>query len=173
MAKIVKSYFFALKKYLSDRAFVTDLVTKLVITFGVVLIVSGLYLMIVNPSASAQTNGAQSALSASDWIPGIPFYIGALSNVSAIIVGSVSWILGVDLVLVGLGLWVRHRLARLAAMMFFALAAFFQFVQFLLLGVIGSPISIIEFFIDAILVYFLFSEFDTRTIAVNTQVNRN
>lgn len=173
MANIIKKYFFALKKYLSDRAFITDLVTKLVITFGVVLIVSGLYLMIVNPGASAQVNGAQQAISASDWIPAIPFYIGALTNVSAIAVGSVSWILGVDLVLVGLGLWVRHRFARLAAIMIFALAAFFQFVQFIYLGAMGSPISLVELFIDATFAYLLFSRFDAQTVAVNSQVTPN
>ena len=129
--------------------------------------------MIVNPSASVQTNGAQAAVSTSDWIPGIPFYIGALTNVNAIIVGSVSWILGVDLLLVGLGLWVRHRLARSAAIMIFALAALFQFVQFLLFGAIGSPISLVELFVDGTFAYFLFSKFDTRTTVINSQANRD
>jgi len=157
-----------LKGYLSDRTLITDLVAKLTITCGVVLIVSGLYLMIVNPSASSQValsnQGVQSAVSAVDWIPGIPFYVGGLSNVGAITVGSVSWILGVDLLLVGLGLWVRHWLARLAAITIFGLAAFFQFIQFLLLGVIGSPISVIELFVDGAIVYCLFSKFDSGNV---------
>lgn len=157
-----------LKGYLSDQTLITDVVAKLTLTFGVVLIVSGLYLMIVNPSASSQVaqsnQGVQSAVAAVEWIPGIPFYVGDLSNVGAIMVGSVSWILGVDLLLVGLGLWVRHRLARLAAIIIFGLAAFFQFVQFLFLGVLGSPISVIELFVDGAIVYCLFSKFDSGKV---------
>lgn len=173
MAKTIKSTFLSVKKYLSNQALITDLVTKLVITFGVTLIVSGLYLMIVNPGTSAQTNSAQSAISASDWIPGIPFYIGAISNVSAITVGSVSWILGIDSVLVGLGLWIRHRFARFAGILIFTLAAFFQFIQVLYFGLLGSPVSVIEFLIDASFVYFLFSKFDMQTVALNSQANNN
>lgn len=165
MMEVAEKYFSAAKKYLSDRALITDYVAKLTITFGVVLIVSGLYLMITNPSASTQASQSlPSAVSAVDWIPGIPFYVGNLSNVAAITVGSVSWILGVDLLLVGLGLWVRHAVARLAALMLFALAAFFQFVQFLFLGIIGSPTSVAELLIDVAFVYCLFSRFDSGKI---------
>jgi hypothetical protein len=125
--------------------------------------------MITDASLSipvAQTNSlAKSAVSVLDWIPGIPFYIGDLANAAATAVGLVCWILGIDFLLVGLGLWVRHRLARLAALMMFALAAFFQFVQFLLLGILGSPMSIIEFSIDGVFVYLLFSRFDFQTVS--------
>lgn len=155
-----------LKNPLSDRALITNLLARLIIAFGVVLIVGGLYLMITDISAStqAQQTGllATSAVSTLDWIPGIPFYIGDLANASATAIGLVSWILGVDFVLVGLGLWVRSGLARLAALMIFVLAAYFQFVQFLLLGILGSPISIIEFSIDGVFAYFLFSKFDSQ-----------
>jgi hypothetical protein len=155
-----------LKNLLSDRALITNLLARLIIAFGVVLIVGGLYLMITDVSAStqAQQTGllATSAVSTLDWIPGIPFYIGDLANASATAIGLVSWILGVDFVLVGLGLWIRSGLARLAALIIFVLAAYFQFVQFLLLGILGSPISIIEFSIDGVFAYFLFSKFDSQ-----------
>jgi hypothetical protein len=134
----------------------------------VVLVVCGLYLMITDASASiqvAQTNSvAKSAVSVLDWIPGIPFYIGDLANATATAVGLVCWILGIDFLLVGLGLWVRHRLARLAALVIFAVAGFFQFVQFLLLGILGSPVSIIELSIDGVFAYLLFSKFDSQTV---------
>ena len=94
----INNYILKFKNYLADRALITDLVTKLVITFGVVLIVGGLYLMIIDPSASTQVRTNKFSNSAIcfhvNWIPGIPFYIGALTNVNAIIVGLVSWILG-------------------------------------------------------------------------------
>jgi hypothetical protein len=136
----------------------------IIITAGMVLIVCGLYLMIKDASASSQavrTNFAKSAVSTLDWIPGIPFYVGDLSKVSITVIGLVSWVLGVDLLLVGLGVWARHQFARFVALVIFGLAAFFQSVQFLLLGFIGSPISIIELCIDGIIVYSLLSRFDS------------
>ena len=103
----------------------------IIITIGVVLIVSGLYLMVRDVLAStqvAQTNLAKSAVSAIDWIPGIPFYIGDLAKSSVTVVGLVSWILGIDLLLVGLGVWVRQRIARFAALVIFGFAGFFEFL---------------------------------------------
>jgi hypothetical protein len=168
MTEVIKSYFLKVKKYLSDHALITDLIARLIITFGVILIVGGLYLMIVNPSMLtqiSQTNQVtQSPISTVAWIPGIPFLVNDLGNLAAVIVGSVSWIIGVDLLLVGLGLWVRHRLARFAAIAIFSLAAFFQFIQFLLFGFVGSPLSVVELCVDVTLVYLLFSKFDTKTV---------
>jgi len=159
-----KSFFSKLKGYLSDRTLITDMLARLIITFGIVLIVSGLYLMIINPGASSQAvqsgQTVQSAVSAVDWIPGIPFYVGDLSNVAAVTVGSISWILGVDMLLVGLGIWVRHPLARFAAIALFGLAAFFQLIEFFYLGVLGSPVSLLELLADGAIAYFLLSKFD-------------
>jgi hypothetical protein len=155
-----------LRDSLSDRTLITGLIARFIITFGAVLIAGGLCLIIVDVGDSArvaQTSlAAGSAVSIFDWIPGIPFYVGDLANVSLTAIGLVLWILGVDFLLVGLGLWVRHRLARLAALMMFGLAAFFQFVQFLLLGVLGSPVSVIELFVDGTFAYLLFSRANSK-----------
>ena len=65
MQKELNNYFFPItdsinkvRKYLSNFSFITDLVTKLVITFGVVLIVGGLYLMITDANQVQQTSSA-------------------------------------------------------------------------------------------------------------------
>ncbi len=171
MLKEVEDYFSPvidpinkLRKYLSDRILITDLISKLVITFGVVLIIGGLYLMITASSQVPQTSSAiNSVVSVADWIPGIPFYIGNLANTSVTTIGLVSWFVGLDLLLVGLGLWVRHKLARFTALAIFALSACFQFIQFLFLGILGASTSVIELCVDIILVYFLFSRFDSQT----------
>jgi lysylphosphatidylglycerol synthetase-like protein (DUF2156 family) len=88
-------------------------------------------------------------------IPGVPFYMGDVAQGGANVIGLVSWIVGLDLLLIGLGLWVRHRLAWLAAVVVFTLAAYFNFVQFLLHGVLGAPTSVFEMFIDTFLLYVL------------------
>jgi len=150
--------------YLTDLTLITDALAVIIIAIGVVLIVSGLYLMVRDVIAStqfAQTNLAKSAVSAVDWIPGIPFYVGDLAKSSIVIIGLVSWILGIDLLLVGLGVWVRHRLARFAALGIFGLAGFVQLVQFLLLGILGSPVSVMELCADGLIVYCLLSRFDS------------
>ena len=150
--------------YLSNRTTITRLLAGIIVTFGAVLIVAGLYFMIAYVWASArggQTGlSVNSALSALDWIPGIPFYIVDLANFSVATIGLVSWILGISFILVGLGLRAKLRLARLAALAMFSSAAFFQFIQFLILGILGSPTSIVELCADGIIVYFLLSRFD-------------
>jgi lysylphosphatidylglycerol synthetase-like protein (DUF2156 family) len=160
MLQEVENYFSPLRKSLSNSTLITDLIAELVITFGVVLIVGGLYLMIIDPTSSTQAT--QTLVSVVGWVPGIPFYIGNLANLGGSTVGLVSWLIGLDLLLVGLGLWVRHKLARFTALVIFALAAFFQFVEFLYLGILGAPTSVLELCIDAILIYFLFSKFDSQ-----------
>jgi len=168
----ISRFFLKADRFLSDYSLITDLMSKFTITFGVVLIVGGLYLMIVNPGSFAaltQTNqSVNSAVTAIGWLPGVPLYLGDLNNIGSITVGSVSWILGIDLLLIGLGLWVRHKLARMAAIIIFVLAAFFEFIQFILLGALGSPISLIDFLVNAIFAYFLFSKFDYHVEPIKT-----
>jgi hypothetical protein len=172
MLSEIKKYFFTpvtdsitkLKKYLSDFTFITDLITKLVITFGVMLIVGGLYLMMAVAGQGAQTTSAiSSVLSIVDWIPGVPVYINQLANTSPTTIGIISWIVGLDLLLVGLGLWVRHRLARFTALAIFALAAIFQFVQVLYGGIMGATGAFFGLVMDGILFYFLLSKYDPQT----------
>ena len=90
--------------------------------------------------------------------------MGSLTNTSVSIIGLISWFIGLDLLLVGLGLWVRHNFARLAALMIFALAACFQFIQFLLSGIMGSPASITGLILNGILFYFILLKFDSQTV---------
>ncbi len=157
-----------IRKFLENRTLIIDLVAKFTITFGVILIVGGLYLMVANPdlSVAAQASqGSQSVVFSVGSVPGVPFLMSDLSGLGGVMVGSVSWIIGVNLLLVGLGLWVRHKIARLAAMLIFGLAAFFQLIQLLLVGIFGAPLSILLLFVDAAFAYFLFSKFDAKPVS--------
>jgi hypothetical protein len=64
--------------------------------------------------------------------------------------------LGLDILLVGLGLWVGHRGARWVAAIIFGLAAFFDFVQFLLFGLLGAPASSVELIVNSLILWGLF-----------------
>ena len=170
MTKAVENYFSPatnltnkLRESFSDCTSITDLVTRFVITFGVTLMVGGLYLVLTDASHGIQTiSEINSVLSVVEWMPGIPFYIGDLSKNGATTIGLVSWFVGLDLLLAGLGLWVRHKLARFTLLTMFSLSACFQFFQFLQSGIIGSPPSVVVLCADGILVYFLLLKFDSQ-----------
>jgi hypothetical protein len=150
--------------FFPDKSTVSDILAKCVITFGVVLLVGGLYLMIVNPavevSSSQGAASVPSAFAGIEWVPGVPLFKGDLASIDALLAGSVYWIFGFNMLLVGLGLWVRHRFARLAGLFIFALAAFFDFAQFLLGGFLGAPFSVVMLLVDVVFVYLLLSKFD-------------
>ena len=90
----LNSYVQKIRNYLDNEVLVTDFLTKLTITFGVMLIVSGLYLMLSNQSQSVAA--VQSIISAVNWVPGIPFNTSELFNAGTSGIGLISWILGVD-----------------------------------------------------------------------------
>jgi hypothetical protein len=156
------------KKQLDNKESITNILSEIIITLGVVLIVGGIYLMVLDPSSLNQTLqtsvAAKSVLSTTAWIPGLPFFMNDLESCSITTMGLVSWLMGINLLLTGLGLWVRHGLARLAALLIFCLSAVVQLVQSLLLGIIGSPNSVVLLILDAVIVYLLFTRVDTQTI---------
>jgi hypothetical protein len=153
-----------LSKFLSDLPLVSDIIAKLIITFGVVLLISGLYLILVDSNLLGQEplsdTAMQTATGIISWVPGIPLNASDLGSYNVTVIGIVAWIVGIDLLLVGLGVWARHRLALLAAMVIFALAAGFQFFQFFTLGIVGAPSSLVGLFINGIIAYFLFMTFN-------------
>ena len=156
------------KKHLDNKEAITNVLSEIIITLGVVLIVGGIYLMVLDPSSSNQTLqttvAAKSVINTTAWIPGLPFFMNDIQNCSITAIGLVSWLMGINLLLTGLGLWVRHGLARLAALSIFCLSAVVQLVQFLLEGIIGSPNSVVLLILDAVIVYLLLRKVDSHTI---------
>ena len=147
--------------YLGNEALAWNVLSTLVIAAGIVLLIGGLFLMFAdsNPTQTGSSLPSHSVASIMSIIPGIPFYMGDLTQSGTDIIGLASWIVGLDLLLIGLGLWVRHRLAQLAAMSVFTLAAYFNFIQFLLNGLLGSPTSVFEMSVDILLLYILVTRF--------------
>ncbi len=167
-----KEFLARVRKHLDNKELVTNILSNLIITLGVVLIVGGLYLMILDPSASGQslqtTVAARSVIDITAWIPGLPFLVSDIAGCSITAIGLVSWVMGVNLLLIGLGVWVRHKLARLVALAIFSLSAVIQFAQFLLFGILGSPYSIVLLVLDGVIAYLLFTRFDSRISDVKT-----
>jgi len=146
--------------FTSDRPLVTDIIAKLTITFGVVLLISGLALMLADSSLISQMPLSDTAVSTAagviSWVPGVPFNTNELIIFSVTTAGLVAWIAGIDLLLIGLGTWVKHRIAHLSAVIMFGLATIFQFQQFVTLGIIGAPASITGLIVNGIITYFFF-----------------
>jgi hypothetical protein len=162
-----------IKESIGNPAIITDFVIIAIITFSVVLIFAGLILMTSDtsyPYEPSQEITPQFAISVIDLIPGIPFNMGALSQYSLSAIGLVSWIIGLDLLLTGLGLWVKHRLAQIVAVIIFALSTFAQFIEFLLLGIVGSPSSVILTILNSIILYVLVTKFNF-TLQKSSQVD--
>jgi hypothetical protein len=150
----------AITKYTSKEAFITDLLSKFLITFGTVLIVGGLFLMLSNASNFGESS--KIAIDALSWVPGVPFNLGDLVESSASAIGLIIWIVGIDLLVVGLGFWSRHVLARWAGLTFFSMSAIFQSIQFLYFGIGGVPASTVILLIDMVIIYFVFAKFDLK-----------
>jgi len=146
--------------FISNRPLVMDIVAKLTITFGIVLLISGLALMFSDSTLVSEIpladSATESAVGVMRWVPGIPFDINELVSLNVTITGLATWIVGIDLLLIGLGIWAKHRLAHLAAIVTFGLAATFQIQQFFTLGIIGAPASISGLTINGTITYFLF-----------------
>jgi len=133
------------------------------IGLGGLLLIMGLLMLIVdtglfmNPARVSLVS--KNFLSTLAQFPGIPFDLTELTTSPATIAGIVVWILGLDVMLVGLGLWVKNRFARYTGITVFGLAAFFDFVKFLLSGILGAPSSVIELIVNSTILYcFLKSE---------------
>lgn len=153
------------KKHLDNKEVITNILSKVIITLGVVLIVGGVYLMLLNPGSSSQTSiAAKSVIDITAWIPGLPFFVNDLNSIGITAIGLISWVMGLNLLLTGLGLWIRHGLARLAALTIFLMATVVQLTQFLLSGIVGAPNSIVLLLLDVFVVYLVFTKVDSQKI---------
>ena len=136
-----------------------DTISLLFIGLGWLLLVLGLFLMIAGTGSIVSSSSVSLAFNNVRFImaqfPGIPFGPADLATSSESIGGIVVWMLGLDILLVGLGLWIRHRYARWIGVTIVGLAAFFDFVQFLLYGLLGAPGSVIELVVNSLILYSL------------------
>ena len=137
-----------------------DAISFVSFSLGWLLLVLGLLLMLIDAGMFVGSTSVPLVSSRVELIlaqfPGIPLYLAELTPSPATIAGLVVWLLGLDILLVGLGLWARHRLARWVAILVFGLAAFFDFVQFLLSGLLGAPGPTIELIVNSLILYGLF-----------------
>lgn len=122
------------------------------LAFGSVLMVASSGLLV---DAYGIKLEGQFASSIVGQFPGVPLPLGELNSQGAAVIGLSITVLGLDMLLVGLGLWTRNKLARWLAIVIFGLAAYFDFVQFLLLGLLGAPTSTIGIAVNSLMVYTL------------------
>jgi len=137
-----------------------EIISLVSIGLGSVLLASSLLMLVLDTgffmSSTHVSMVSNNFLNTVAQLPGIPFDLTELKTSPSTISGILVWILGLDIVLVGLGIWVKNRLARYAGITVFGLAAYFNFVKFLLFGILGSPSSIIELAVNSTILYLLF-----------------
>ncbi len=148
-----------LSPYLNNKVWITNALFIITTTVGIVLVVGGLSAIILASTMTASTSDAelmhQSVMSVLGPLPGVPINIQDLGDASLSSTGLVSWIIGLNLLVVGLGLWQRSKFAKWVAIIIFGLAAFFNFAQFMFFGVLGAPAAIVGLFINVLILYLL------------------
>jgi len=112
------------------------------------------YLLLLCRRKSAVLTLTKSIVFVIGQIPGIPFEFDDLVNSGGLTsVGIALWVVGFDSLLVGLGLWARSKIAKYVGLMFFGAATFFDLVQFLFLGLLGSPSSFLGILVNGSIAY--------------------
>lgn len=146
-----------------SSSLMADMLFLISATLGVVLLFGGLFILILSSSLPPKVSGVDSTVESMVFIisqiPGIPLNLNDLANYGLTMIGLTSWILGLNVLLIGLGIWVRNKLAKWIAMGTFTFAVFFNFVNFLYLGILGAPMAFIGIFVDGLLL-FLFSKLE-------------
>jgi hypothetical protein len=143
-----------------SKSNIADILFVVTVTVGVISLVGGLSIVLLAASLPAKVSGVdattKSVVFVMSQIPGIPFELSDLINSGGLTwVGIALWVVGFDVLLIGLGLWARSKLAKWVALIVFSVATFFDLVQFLLLGLLGSPSSVIGIFGNGLIVYLL------------------
>jgi lysylphosphatidylglycerol synthetase-like protein (DUF2156 family) len=140
------------------RAKVVSLVSMIA---GSAMLVEGLLLIFVDLTVTESDtlrNVALSSVQTLEQVIGFPLPLYGFANNSLSAIGTATGIVGFDLLMVSLGLWVRSKMALWIATIIFALATFFDFALFLLQGLIGAPASLPGTFINGLIVYALMKD---------------
>ena len=124
---------------------------------GAVLAIMGTILALLDFSMALNVFKvtAEQAAFVVNQFPGIPILVTDVADQGFLTVGLVTSILGVDLLLVGAGLRAGIRIAKWTAIMLFSLAVYFDFVEFLVLGLLGAPMSLAMAVLNAVILYLL------------------
>lgn len=145
-----------------DTDLIGDLLAITTISLGVTLLVGGLFMVISDATVfnlSRTASSTQSMAYIIDLFPGMPFSTSwpfDLVSSGMGTVGIVTWIVGVDILLIGLGFWTKHKLAKWVGISVFGVAIWFDFMEFLFFGVLGAPEAVFSITINGLIVYLLF-----------------
>jgi lysylphosphatidylglycerol synthetase-like protein (DUF2156 family) len=144
---------------LKNNAIIEDALFLVTATIGAVLLVGGLSITIIASSLPAKVSDVasieQPVLGVLGLIPGVPLSIGDVANCGLTATGMVAWIIGLDILIVGLGLRAKNKLAKWMAFGIFGLAAYFSFQQLLLSGLFGATNAAVSLVANALILYLL------------------
>jgi hypothetical protein len=129
------------KSSIEDGLFISS------VTIGIVLLLGGLFTLYLSTCIPARVSGVESMVqnivTIISLVPGAPVSFSDLANSGLVMVGLVSWIIGLNNLLIGLGLWAKNRIAKIVALGIFTLATIVNIIIFILNGVLGAPYAII------------------------------
>jgi len=147
-----------------DGPLICRAVTYLTLAFGYLLLIGGLCIMVLSPSA-AQTGlsnfVSNSIVSFVNQVPGMPVNLSSIMSGGDTLIGLFSWITGVIILVVGMGLQIKNRFAKSIGLIIFALALVLDFVAFLVSGILGATDAFTGIFTNAFFLY-LFSKMNVK-----------
>lgn len=129
----------------------------LFITVGVVLLIGSLFLLIVSSLFVIDIADVHFVALIIELLPAVPFSMSwpndlAINGIAAISI--VTWVIGCDYTLLGLGIWKKHWMAKWVGIIILGIAISFDFVEFMFFGILGTPKAIFGLLVNSAIVYF-------------------
>lgn len=134
-------------------------VSLLLTIFGIAMVIGGVFSIVADITLPMNADTARSnlffTLQSVDQILGFPLPANEMINNSITIVGISTCVIGLDLLVVSVGLRAKNKLALWIAIIILALAAYFDVVSFLFQGLLGAPASVPGAIINVLVLYVL------------------
>jgi len=123
---------------------VSDIVTDIMISIGLVAMVSGIYILTrsQDPTGGASDVVYQMVVSILDQLPGLPFSISLSKNNNIAALGFFTIFLGLSTLWVGYGLWKKIYVARVSGIALYSFAIIADMINILYYKLVYTPIGV-------------------------------
>ena len=138
----------------SEGIFTTRYLVLLLAVLGGIMLIGGSYTILADRvlplSADATRTSTSFAMQAMDETLGFPLPTNYMVSESLSAIGFSTLLIGVDLLVLSVGIRAKNKLATWVALFILVLAVFFDFVAFLYQGILGAPMSVPGMLINAL-----------------------
>jgi hypothetical protein len=132
------------KKEPSKLRTISDIVTDVMLSIGLVALVSGIYILTraQDPTGGPSDVVYQMVVSILDQLPGLPFSINLSKNNNLVALGFFTIFLGLSTLWVGYGLWKKIYVARVSGIVLYSFAIIADMINIMYYKLVYTPISV-------------------------------